>query len=93
MGTIDIITKEIETTMEEFSDGALDGCCYPANDKGEALVDKIEAILKSYSVRDYSIDTDWLFDSPGLEVGYLSIAWVDNSTKKLQHIPCGLCCM
>ena len=93
MGTIDIITKEIEAAMEELSDGAFFDCCYLTNDNGETLSNKIEAVLKSYTVRDYSIDVDWLFSSLGLEIGYLSVAWVDNSTKKLQHISCGLCCV
>ena len=56
------------------------------DDSLDELIGKVEELLKAEkdegNIKDYEYtpDTD-VFDSPGLDIFYLSICWIDNNDK------------
>lgn len=56
------------------------------DDSFDELIGKVEELLKAErdkgNIKEYEdmFDTD-VFDSPGLDIFYLSICWIDNNDK------------
>lgn len=78
--------KMIEKAEEEFYRADSD-LYYMYNDAEVKLEDALESILKENKIHTYSIEVETLFESPGIDVGYVSFAWLENG--ELFHITFG----
>lgn len=76
--------KLISKAEEFYCEGSL---YHKWNDNGIRLYDTLENILIENKINTYSIESEDLFDSPGMEIGYISLAWLEDND--FNHITFG----
>ena len=77
---LDKINKLIETKFTDES-----GAIVKYDEDGNNIVDIIEELFSNdTTIKEHSIDMDTVFENPGCEFSYLSIAYIYNN--KLEHI-------
>lgn len=78
-----MINKINELIEKRFTDDSNAIVKYDEN--GNSIIDTIEELFSNdTTIKEYSIDTDIVFENSGCEFSYLSIAYIYNN--KLEHI-------